>query len=69
VGGRHEQNSSRAGLAKDCESHLFLPKLENQMFVLLELLKPINLPPYVIFKAGFADVVPRQPADVAPRQP
>jgi hypothetical protein len=23
----------------------------------------------VIFKAGFADVVPRQPADVAPRQP
>ena len=52
-----------------CCSLISLLQLENRMFVLLELLKPTNLSPWVGFKAVLADVAPCQLSYVAPRQP
>ena len=52
-----------------CCSVISLLQLENRMFVLLELLKPTNLSPWVGFKAVLADVAPCQLSYVAPRQP
>jgi hypothetical protein len=39
------------------------------MFLLIELLEPVELPPQSDFKVVFADVAPRQLAYVMPCQP
>jgi hypothetical protein len=49
-------------------SQLFGSNLENQLFVLLKLLKLNDLPP-VRFQSSFANMVPRQLSYVMPHQP
>ena len=47
---------------------IYLLQLENRIFILLELLKPVDLPPWAVFKAVLADVALRQLSYMAPRQ-
>ena len=47
---------------------IYLLQLENRIFILLELLKPVDLPPWAVFKAILADVALRQLSYMAPRQ-
>ena len=47
---------------------IYLLQLENRIFILLELLKPVDLPPWAVFKAVLADVALCQLSYMAPCQ-